>query len=175
MDGDELLGRSAEALELIPAAASIWNALVSHLGCTLKVDWVFIAKLHPSAETKLRTLAALHRGHLVEDFEYQLGIPLDDPLMPNTGVYVSDAPKHLQNPWPKRVKAEAVGYIKLIGSLGQTRGMLAIAHGQALESAELIEAILRIYAFKAVVELERELADERFYSQMLDTLKHSMP
>src|SRR5437763_632580 len=75
--GDELLGKAAEALELVPAP-SIWDDLVSHLGRTLKVDWVFIAKIHPGAETRLRTLAARHRGQLVENFEYQLSSPFDD-------------------------------------------------------------------------------------------------
>jgi hypothetical protein len=174
INSDELLRNAAEALELVPAA-SLWDHLVAHLGRTLKVDWVFIGKLHPGAETKLRTLAAWHRGHVVEDFRYELGMPLDDPSMPSLGVYISNARKHLQNPWLKGVKAEAFGHIKLIGSLGQARGMLAIAHAHALESAELVEAILRIYAFKAIVELERELSDERFYSQILATSQRSAP
>lgn len=174
IDSNNLLRKAAEALELLPVA-SIWDDLVSHLGRTLNIDWVFIAKLLPGAEAKLQILAAWHRGRPVEDLDYQLSVPFDDPLMPHLCVYVSNARKHLQNPWLKRVKAQAFGQIKLIGSLGQARGVLAIAHAQALESAELAEAILRIYAFKAVVELERELADERLYSQVLDTLQHPSP
>ncbi|MFL6415159.1 MAG: hypothetical protein ACJ74Y_05750 [Bryobacteraceae bacterium] len=174
INGDELLRKAAEALQLVPAT-SIWDDLVSHLGRTLNVDWVFIAKLLPGAETKLRTLAAWNRGHPVEGLDYQLDVPFDDPSMPNLCVYVSNARKHVQNPWLKLVKAQAFGQIRLIGRLGQARGMLAIAHDQALERSDLVEAILRIYAFKAIVELERELADERFYSQLLDTLQRPAP
>jgi len=174
INSDELLRSAAEALELLPAS-SIWDDLVTHLGRTLKVDWVFIAKLHPGAEVELCMLAALHRGQLVRDLEYPLSVPFDDPSMPNLGVYVTNARKHVQNPWVKQVKAEAFGHVKLIGSLGQARGILAIAHPEELESGELVGAILRIYAFKAIVELERELADEHFYSQMLNALRRSAP
>lgn len=73
------------------------------------------------------------------------------------------------------MKALSFGQIKLIGSLGQARGVLAIAHAQRLEPADHIESMLRsmlrIYASKATVELERELADERFYCQLLDMLQ----
>jgi hypothetical protein len=109
--------------------------------------------------------------HFVEDLDYQLTVPFDDPLTLDLCVHVCNARKHLQNAWLKRVKAQSFGQIKLIGSLGQARGVLAIAHAQRLERADQIESMLRIYASKATVELERELADERFYCQLLDTLQ----
>src|SRR3954447_25439031 len=174
MNGGELLRQAAEALEM-PSAASIWGDLVSHLGRTLNVDWAFVGKLLPGVETKLGTLAARYRGHPVEDLDYQLTAPFDDPMMPNLCVYPYNARKHLPNAWLKRVRAQSFGQIKLIGPLGQARGVLAIAHGQALENAEVVESMLRIYAFKATVELERELADERFYCQLLDTLQRPIP
>jgi hypothetical protein len=170
MDCDESLRKAAEALEL-PPLASIWADLVSHLGRTLNIDWAFVAKLLPGAETKLETLAAWHRGHSVRDLDYQLTVPIDDPLTLDVCVHACNARKHVQSAWLKRVKAESFGQIKLVGSFGQTRGVLAIAHGQALERPDRIESMLRIYGLKATVELERQLADERFYSQLLDGLR----
>jgi len=168
MNSDELLRKAAEALELVPIE-SVWDDLVTHLGHTLNVDWAFVSKLLPGTETKLQTLAAWHRGRPVQDFEYQLTAPFDDTPAQDLCVHVRDARNHVPNSWLKRVKAESFGQIKLIGSLGQVRGLLGIAHSQPLERADLVEAVLRIYAFKAVIELERELADERFCRQLLDS------
>ena len=77
----------------------------------------------------------------------------------------------LQNVWLKRVRAKSFGQVKLVGSLGQTWGALGFAHSKALESADLAEAMLRIYGYRAAAELERELADERFYTDLLDALQ----
>jgi hypothetical protein len=167
---DDLLRKAAEVLEL-PPVASLWDDLVSHLGRALGVDWVFVAKLLPGTETNLRTFSAWHRGRPVEDLDYQLTVPFHDPLVPDGFVHVCDAREHLDNAWLKRVKAESFGQIKLIGSIGQAQGVLAIAHGQPLEGPDQIESMLRIYAFKASVELEREASDERFYCQLLETLQ----
>src|SRR5436853_4461653 len=96
VNGGELLRQAAEALEM-PYVASIWDDLVSYLGRTLSVDWAFVAKLLPGVETKLGTLAARYRGHPVEDLDYQLSVPFDDPSMPNLCVYPCNARKQLQN------------------------------------------------------------------------------
>jgi hypothetical protein len=170
MNSVDLLRKAADALELAPSADT-WDALVSHLGRALNVDWVFVTRLLPDTETKLRTLAAWHKGKPIQDFEYQLSVSLDDLLPQGISVHVRDAWRHVQNAWLKRVKAEVFGQIKLKGSVGQTRGMLAVAHPEALQSAQQIESMLRIFAFKATVELERELLDERFYCELLETIR----
>ncbi len=170
MNSNELLRKAAEALELVPGV-SIWAELVSHLGRVLGVDWTFVAKFLPGSETKLRTLAVWHRGRPVENFEYELKVAFDEMPAQTSGIYAKEAGKHIQNAWLKRVKAESFGQSKLVGSLGQTWGLLAFAHSQPLEFAAEVEAMLRIYAFKACVELERELADERYYCQLLEKLQ----
>jgi hypothetical protein len=170
MSGDRLLRKAAEALELSPIE-SFWDDLVSHLGRTLSVDWVFVAKLLPGTETRLQTLAAWHRGHPVQDFDSEFIVPFDKPLANGVSVHIREARDHVQHAWLKRVRAEAFGQVKLISPLGQARGLITIAHSRPLERASEIESLLRIYAFKAVVELERECAYDRFYSQLLNTLQ----
>jgi hypothetical protein len=166
----ELLLKAADALHLAPAQ-SIWTELVSHLARALAVDWVFIAKFLPASETKGRTLAAWYRGRPAEDFEYELNNQFNDLGAQAAVVYASGAGGHVHNAWLKRARAEAYGHVKLVGSLGQAWGVLALAHSAALESPSKVEAMLRIYAFKASVELEREIGDERFYGQLVQNLR----
>ncbi len=169
MNNNELLHQAAEALELIPIE-DIWGELVSHLGRTLNVDWTVAAKLLPGVDTKLETLAASRRGHLVQEFEYDLTFAFDQSAQ-DACVYACGAQTLVRSTWLKRVKAESFGQITLKGSLGQARGVLAIAHSEPLADTSQIESILRIYAFKASIELERELADERFYREILEMLQ----
>jgi hypothetical protein len=171
MNCNELLRHAADALELV-SAGSIWDDLVAHFGRALSVDSVLIGRFLPGSETKLRTLAAWHRGRAIAALEYELPVPFDVLRAQNPRVYVSNnIPDDLQNVWLKRVRAKSFGQVKLVGSLGQTWGALGFAHSKALESAGHAEAMLRIYGYRAAAELERELADERFYTQLLHTLQ----
>lgn len=170
MNSNALLRAAADVLELAPRE-TIWADLVSGFSRTLGIDWVFVAKFLAGSEMKLRTLAASRRGRPVENFEYELTAPFDGSPAQATRIYPTEAGKYLQNAWIERVKAESFGEIRLVGRLGQAWGVLAVAHSRTLESPAQVDAMLRIYAFKATVELEREDADERFYSQLLDGLK----
>jgi hypothetical protein len=170
MNSNEFLRHAADALEL-PSAVSIWDDLVAHFGRALGVDWAFIGRFLRGSETKLRTLAAWHRGRVMDDFEYELLGPFDVTPAQAPRVYVSDVSNNFQNAWLKRVRAKSFGQIKLVGSLGQTLGALSFAHSMTLGSADHVEAMLRIYGYRAAAELERELADEHFYTELLDTLQ----
>jgi hypothetical protein len=170
MNSNELLREAADALELV-SAGSIWDDLVAHFGRALGVDSVLIGRFLPGSETKLRTLAAWHRGRAIAGFEYELPVPFDVLPAQDSRLYVSDVPDHFQSVWLKRVRAKSFGQIKLLGSLGQTWGALGFAHSKALECADQAEAMLRIFGYRAAVELERELADERFYTELLNTLQ----
>jgi hypothetical protein len=163
MNNNELLRQAAEALELV-SAANIWNDLAAHFGRALGVDWVLIGRFLPRSETKLRTLAAWHRGQAVAAFEYELPFPFGVAPAQDPRVYVSEARNDIQDVWLKHVSAKSFGQVKLVGSLGQTWGALGFAHPKLLESLDRAEAMLRIYGYRAAAELERELLDERFYT-----------
>ena len=170
MDSGDLLCKAAGALEATPTQ-DMWHDLVSRLGCALGVDWVVVARLVPDTEMKLRTLAAWHRGRRVRNFVYEIPSSVEDGPLEDLYVCVRDAREHLQSAWLKQTRTETFGQIKLIGSIGQTLGILAVAHSRPLENAQNIESLLRIFAFKATVELEREIADEHLYCEMLETVR----
>jgi len=170
MNSNELMHQAAQALELV-SAGTIWDDLVAHFGRALAVDWVLIGRFLPGSETKLRTLAAWHRGRAMAAFEYELPVPFGVEPAQDARVYVSGVRNYFQNVWLKRVRAKSFGQVKLVGSLGQTWGALSFAHSKPLEFTDVAEAMLRIYGYRAAAEFERELADERFYTELLDTLQ----
>lgn len=170
----ELL-RSAAAALTLSATTNIWENLVCCLGQALNVDWVIVGKLLPG-EQKVTTLAAWQQGKIVQNFEYQADRDTDVDLQPeNVRLYFKGSGKPFPNPWLQRVQAEAFGEITLVDSLGLAQGTLAFAHSHPIEEADHIQSMLRIFAFKAAVELERQLADEHFYADFLGTLRSRQP
>src|SRR5690348_9500640 len=106
MNSNELLRQAAEALELV-SAGTIWDDLVAYFGRALAVDWVLIGRFLPGSETKLRTLAAWHRGRAMAAFEYELPVPFGVAPAQDAPVYVSDVRNYIQNAWLKRVRAKS--------------------------------------------------------------------
>lgn len=164
---DELLHSAADAVAL-SASSNLWEDLASCLGLALRVDWVVVGQLLSSETPKTRTLAAWHGGKAVRDFEYEVEREkVNDLQRKRLWLYPSGARKHLRSAWLEEAHAESYGEVTLIDSLGQPRGILAIAHSQPFNDVTHVEWMLRIIAFKAAVELERELADNHLYRELL--------
>ncbi|MBV8550439.1 MAG: hypothetical protein JOY54_04010 [Acidobacteriaceae bacterium] len=171
----ELLQATAAAMAL-PAVASLWEDLVSSLGRALGVDWAFVGESLLGKNNVIQTLAAWHRGKIVPNFEYTFERSAeDDVLSQDVCLYTCEVQKHLSNPWLQQENAQAFGRVSLPGPLGGVRGLLAIAHSQPLEDADMIEAVLRIFGFRAGMELERWRADEHFYRKLLEIAQESPP
>lgn len=176
MNAAELLQRAAVAATMSPSI-NIWPNLVTDLAGTIHADWALVGKLLPGSQTLARTLAVCHRQKIVENFDYSIDpSPSPNRQSGDIHLYAGAASGQLRRAWLKRVRAEAFGEVTLIDSLGQARGILAFAHPQPLEREDLIAPVLKIFALKAAVELERELADDRFYRELLDGLRqHHSP
>ncbi|HEY7305068.1 MAG TPA: hypothetical protein VH601_13180 [Bryobacteraceae bacterium] len=166
----ELLQKSAAVAAMSPSI-NLWEDLVTRLAQALQVDWAFVGKLLPGSHSAVRTLAVCYREKIIENFEYQVDTnPARDLQSGDIRLCLKQACNHVPSEWVKQVKAEAFGEATLIDSLGQSRGILAFAHSRPLEREDLIGPVLKIFAFKAAVELERELADDRFYRELLNGL-----
>lgn len=147
---------------------------MSCLAEALNVDWALVGKLVPGQQKHARTLAAWHRDRITPNFEYQCETdPEPDLQFVNTRVHLNGGHMQFRSTWLKRVQAEAFGEVFLVNSMGRSCGVLAIAHGEQFEDTDLIEAALQIFALKAAIELERELADADFYQDLLQSLKGS--
>jgi GAF domain-containing protein len=175
MNSGEMFEKAAAALT-VPVTGTVWQDLVSSLGHALNVDWTLLVELPPGGESAAHTLAAWHQGKIVSNFEYPFErLPEDDAMSLETCLYPSAAQTYLPNSWLKEVKAEAFGRASLFDSLGRLRGILVIAHSQPRQDADRIEAVLRVFAFKAATELERALADEQLYRELLGDTRKSRP
>ena len=175
MNSGEMFEKAAAALTL-PVTGTVWQDLVSSLGDALNVDWTLLVELPPGGDSAAHTLAAWHQGKIVPNFEYPFErVPEDDAMSRETCLYASAAQTYLRNSWLKEVKAEAFGRASLFDPLGRLQGILVIAHSQPLQHADRIEVVLRVFAFKAATELERALADEHLYHELLEDTQKSRP
>lgn len=105
------------------------------------------------------------------NFEYQSETAPEPDLQLGMRVHFNEARKPFRSIWLKRVQAETFGEVFLVNSMGSACGVLAIAHSERLEHTDLMESVLQIFAFKAAIELEREIAETDFYRDLLQTLK----
>jgi hypothetical protein len=172
-NADELLRKAAIALAL-PAVASIWEDLVSHLGRAIDVDWVVIGELPPGGAAVVKTLAAWHQGKLLPNFEFPLE-PRDELLSRDVCLCNGNLEEEVPKAWLEEVKPRAFGRVSLRDSLGRVRGLLIVAHSEPFENPDRVEAVVRIFAFKAATELERALEDETLYREVLENAQGSQP
>lgn len=171
MNAGELLQRAAAAM-LLPALAGFWQDLVSSLGGALNTDWALVGQLPSEQNCIVQTLAVWHGGKIVPNFDFHLErIPEDDMLSCDICLFPSAAQKCLPHPWLQQIGAEAFARASLFDSLGRLRGILAVAHSQPLKHGNLVEAVLRIFAFRATTELDRGVADEALIRELQKTVQ----
>ena len=170
-DPDELLQKTAAAITLT-ASPVFWETFVSCLADALNVDWALVGKLVAGQQRHARTLAAWHRDRITPNFEYQCETDPESNLQfGSMRVHLDGGHKQFRSTWLKRVQPERFGEVFLVDSIGRACGVLAIAHREQFVHTELMEPALQIFAFKAAIELERELADADSYRDLLQTLK----
>jgi two-component system, sensor histidine kinase and response regulator len=148
-----ILARGTDTLH----GLDFFRALVSQVSAALHMPFVFITE-HIEDKTKVRMLAFWQGSNFGNPFEYNLvGTPCDDVINKGKSCYY---PIGVQAIFPKDrdlVSLEAQGYIGIpvYDSHEEIIGHLAVLDSKpmAVEDREL--NILRIFAARAGVELER--------------------
>lgn len=147
---------------------TFFRSLVEYLAKSLGVDFSLVGEL--VEEDKVRTIAVYARGNAAENFEYNLGgTPCDDVLESDICAYPSD----VQQKFPQDEMLKQMGIESYIGtplhdSAGHTLGIMVVMNSEPIESTELAESMLRIFAVRASAELERKRSEEEL--QLLQTL-----
>ncbi|HEY0843958.1 MAG TPA: PAS domain S-box protein [Noviherbaspirillum sp.] len=161
------------------AGESFFEFLVADLASALRTDCAFIALRVPNAQSRLRTIAAQIKGRAVDNLEYEsAGTPCERALEDGICVFPSDVPSL----FPKKFALgdriwQSYAGAPLRDIAGNTIGVLAVAHTEAIGNPDLVKSLLQVFSERASAELERKRAEEelRNSEQRFSTIFQSSP
>ncbi len=140
----------------------LFGELVRTLAQILAVDIAFIALPSPADPERLRMLAFCVDGRMIEDFEYPLaGTPCETVIGQQYRIYPSRLIEHFPLDAEFRSLAvDAYAGHPLTGAQGKPLGLISVVSRRPFADPELVEAMLKIFATRAVTEIERRRADQ---------------
>jgi PAS domain S-box-containing protein len=162
---DRLLRTIVEAVEA-ETGDSFFRTLVRRLAETLGVEYAFVSELTRGG-THFRSLALWARGSHADGFEVPLaGTPCEDVLRGEMRHY----PERLQGLFPDDhglADWNAVSYagVPMIDTAGRVVGHFAIMNDAPMPGGARALDVMRIFAARAVAELERQRALEALRRQ----------
>ena len=152
----ELVWAVAEGTSL-STGADFFRALVASLASALRVAYVLVAECTDDTKTRVRTLAFWGPLGLVDDIEYALaGTPCQDVIDGSVRCY----PDSLQTLFPDdtdlaTLNARSYLGVPILNREGQVAGHLVVIDDKPMPEDEMTTALLRTFAARAGVELER--------------------
>jgi PAS domain S-box-containing protein len=159
--------RTEEALRSAALAVStaegeqVYQALTRYLATTLGVECAFIAICTNQESTHVRTLAVWADSGFESNIEYDLPGTACGSVVGQDFRFVPTGVRELypQDSMFKRLSIEAYAAFPLNGSDGRALGLVAVLSRRPLTDRELTESMLKIFATRAVAEVERELVE----------------
>ncbi|MGE5337316.1 MAG: PAS domain-containing protein, partial [Gemmatimonadota bacterium] len=152
---EEVLRQSALGVSGV-SDDNIFAALVSCCANALGVDYAYIAL--PDNPGRMRTIALYAQGRIVDNIEYDLaGTPCADVV----GRQFRFHPRDIRRLFPGdnmalRLGVESYAAYPLTDSRNRALGLIGVMHSQPLADDRLAESMLKIFAARAVAELEHE-------------------
>ena len=137
------------------------SSLVEYLSKTLKVDYAFVSELHDSKANKIETLAVYGKGQINNNFEYDLAnTPCEKVIEQGLCIYPQAVRQLFPNvPILSAMEAESYAGMPIFNGVGQVSGLIAVIDSKSWDDISLIEEVLKIFATRAAVELERQQAE----------------
>jgi PAS domain S-box-containing protein len=153
--------RNAALAVSTATGADVFRELVRAIATILDVEVAFIALPRPDDPCTLRMLAFYAGGKMIEDYEYPLaGTPCETVVGREFRVYPSGLTARFPLDEDFRVMGlESYAGYPLADARGQPAGLMSVASRRPITEPELIESVLKIFAARAMVELERERAE----------------
>ncbi|MDF1800526.1 MAG: ATP-binding protein [Planctomycetota bacterium] len=142
---------------------AFFDALVVGLGETLGVKLALVCRDDPKDSGRFQTLSAWSDGQLVDNFSYRsAGTPCQDVRCLGELMVQSD----VQGEYPEDSELVEIGAESCFGarfenSDGEVIGHCVVLHSEPFPDAELVERTVKLFASRASIELERQLATER--------------
>ena len=144
------------------AGEGVFRELVRALAAILDVEIAFIALPKPGDPRRLKMLAYYADGRMNEDFEYPIsGTPCETVVGKQFRCY----PTGLMERFPLDEQFRVMGVESYAGypltdARGAPTGLISVVSRRPIAEAGLIEPVLKIFAARAMVELERQRAEE---------------
>ena len=163
---EEALRNAALAVSTA-AGEGVFDELVRSIAAILDVEIAFIALPKPDDRGVLKMLAFYADGRMIEDFEYPIaGTPCETVVGQQFRCYPSGLDARF--PLDGEFRAQGLeGYAGVEGyagypltdARGEAAGLMVVAARRPITEPELIESVLKIFAARAMVELERRRAE----------------
>lgn len=144
------------------AGESFFEFLVADLASALRTDCAFIALRVPNAQSTLRTVAVHVKGHAASNIKYEsAGTPCERTLDDGICVFPSEIPSL----FPSKIHLGDRAWQSYAGAplrdvAGNTIGVLAVMHTEAIGNADLAKSLLQVFSERASAELERKRVEE---------------
>ncbi|HEX8740159.1 MAG TPA: PAS domain S-box protein [Casimicrobiaceae bacterium] len=156
----EVLRNAALAVSTA-AGEGVFRELVRALAAILGVDIAFIALPKSGDSCTLRMLAFYADDRMIDDLEYPIaGTPCETVIGKEFRCY----PIGLKGRFPLDVNLAELGIegyagYPLTDARGEAAGLMVVAARRPITEPELVESVLKIFAARAMVELERQRAE----------------
>jgi formate hydrogenlyase transcriptional activator len=141
----------------LATGADFFPALVRHLASALGVQHAFVAECTDPRKSRVRTLAFWSGQSLASNVEYDLaGTPCEAVIGGASAVHKDD----VQTRFPQDRDLATLGArsylgLPLVAASGEILGHLAVLDAAPLRDDEVTTAVLRTFAARASMELER--------------------
>jgi PAS domain S-box-containing protein len=147
--------RSAALAVSTAEGDQVYEELTRHLCTTLGLDLAFIALYPEDDTTSLRTVALWMDGEPRSPMSYPVaGTPCETVVGKEVRVYPTGVRNLFpHDSWP--LAAESYAAYPLFDRNGVSRGLIAVVNRKPMSDAALVESVLKIFAARAVSELER--------------------
>ncbi|MDX1375773.1 MAG: PAS domain S-box protein, partial [Burkholderiales bacterium] len=153
--------RSAALAVSSAGGERVFEALVRSVASILDMEVAFIALRLPDNPERLRTLALYEDGALREQVEYGLpGTACADVVGKSFRLIEADVARHYPGDPDFRLKSiQSYAGAPLSDAAGASIGLMSVASRRPISSPSRVEAVLRIFAARAMAELERRRAE----------------
>ena len=160
-------------------AVDFLASLAQHIGATLEMDYVIIARLAGDDPGIAETVALYAKGALLPSMRYALQ---DTPCNNVMGKTLCLYPDNIQALFPAdtlliEMGAESYAGLPLWDSAGQPIGLLAVLDGKPMRNEAEVAHILQLAATSAAAALERMRSDalQSLRERELRTLAENLP
>jgi PAS domain S-box-containing protein len=139
-----------------------FRSLARHLTDTCHVDFACVVMVDQRDLTQGRTIAASHKGVLVDDLAYDLrGTPCEHVVGGKFVHHATEVQRAFPTDlWLADMRIDSYMGMPLFGSGGKPLGLIALLHTMPIPHAGQAETILKVVTARVAAELEREMAQQ---------------